>query len=79
MIVGKSALVIQFVENRFEENYHATIETTYEKTIGMKRSEFDCFIIDTAGQVCYSINLSISSPLFYLILHVSLREMHLDS
>lgn len=41
------------------ENYHATIETTYEKSIALKRNEFECDIIDTAGQV-----RSLSYPLF---------------
>jgi hypothetical protein len=51
---GKSSLVIQYAENHFVENYHPTIENTFAKTIKTKGEEYDCDIIDTAGQVTIS-------------------------
>ncbi|KAJ3510624.1 hypothetical protein NLJ89_g4570 [Agrocybe chaxingu] len=53
--VGKSSLVRQFIENHFDESYHPTIESTLHKTLKYHGAEFDCEIIDTAGQDEYSI------------------------
>ena len=57
---GKSSLVIQFVNDHFIESYYPTIETTFQKTINYNGVEYDCDIIDTAGQVrsssCYSLS-----------------------
>ncbi|PSR75038.1 hypothetical protein PHLCEN_2v9368 [Hermanssonia centrifuga] len=49
--VGKSSLVIQFIENHFVESYYPTIESTFSKTINHNGVDYDCDIIDTAGQV----------------------------
>ncbi|KDQ64292.1 hypothetical protein JAAARDRAFT_27916 [Jaapia argillacea MUCL 33604] len=53
--VGKSSLVVQFIENHFVEGYYPTIESTFSKSINYKGVEYDCDIIDTAGQDEYSI------------------------
>ncbi|KAJ1973191.1 GTP-binding protein [Dimargaris xerosporica] len=53
--VGKSTLTLQFVENFFAESYYPTIENTYRKTIKYKGQEYDCEILDTAGQDEYTI------------------------
>ncbi|EIM88068.1 uncharacterized protein STEHIDRAFT_94975 [Stereum hirsutum FP-91666 SS1] len=55
--VGKSSLVVQFIENEFVESYYPTIESTFSKSINFKGVEYDCDIIDTAGQASdeYSI------------------------
>ncbi|KAK0206659.1 P-loop containing nucleoside triphosphate hydrolase protein [Desarmillaria ectypa] len=53
--VGKSSLIVQFVENRFVENYYPTIENTFAKSVSFKGTEYDCEVIDTAGQDEYSI------------------------
>jgi len=53
--VGKSSLVIQFIENHFVESYYPTIESTFSKSVNYKGTEYDCDIIDTAGQDEYSI------------------------
>ncbi|THH15212.1 hypothetical protein EW146_g5230 [Bondarzewia mesenterica] len=53
--VGKSSLVVQFIDNNFVESYYPTIESTFTKTINYKGVEYDCDIIDTAGQDEYSI------------------------
>ncbi|KAI6113701.1 small GTPase superfamily [Pisolithus croceorrhizus] len=53
--VGKSSLVIQFIENHFEDAYHPTIENTFSKAVVYKGVEYDCDIVDTAGQDEYSI------------------------
>jgi Ras family protein len=48
---GKSSLVIQFIENHFVESYYPTIEATFQKSVNYNGVEYDCDIIDTAGQV----------------------------
>jgi Ras family protein len=53
--VGKSSLVIQFTENQFIESYYPTIENSFTKSISYKGVDYDCEIMDTAGQDEYSI------------------------
>jgi len=53
--VGKSSLVIQFIENHFVESYYPTIEATFSKSVNYKGVEYECDIIDTAGQDEYSL------------------------
>ncbi|KAG2369847.1 hypothetical protein BDR07DRAFT_1370926 [Suillus spraguei] len=53
--VGKSSLVIQFIENHFVDAYYPTIESTFSKGVAYRGVEYDCDIIDTAGQDEYSI------------------------
>ncbi|EJF62797.1 hypothetical protein DICSQDRAFT_135064 [Dichomitus squalens LYAD-421 SS1] len=53
--VGKSSLVIQFIENHFVESYYPTIEGVFTKTINYKGVDYNCDIIDTAGQDEYTI------------------------
>ena len=48
---GKSSLVIQYIENHFVESYYPTIESTFSKSINYQGIDYDCDIIDTAGQV----------------------------
>ena len=48
---GKSSLVVQFVEGVFVDSYYPTIETTFTKPIKYKGAEYECDILDTAGQV----------------------------
>ncbi|KAF9528812.1 P-loop containing nucleoside triphosphate hydrolase protein [Crepidotus variabilis] len=48
--VGKSSLVKQFIENHFMDSYYPTIESTFAKSVVYKGVEYDCHIIDTAGQ-----------------------------
>ncbi|KAF9560345.1 hypothetical protein CPC08DRAFT_690138 [Agrocybe pediades] len=52
--VGKSSLVKQFIDNNFVDSYYPTIETTFSKSVVYKGVEYDCHIIDTAGQDEYS-------------------------
>jgi len=53
--VGKSSLVIQFIDNQFVESYYPTIEATFAKSVKYKGAEYDCEVIDTAGQDEFSI------------------------
>jgi len=53
--VGKSSLVIQFIDGNFVESYYPTIESTLSKSVNYKGVAYDCDIIDTAGQDEYSI------------------------
>lgn len=53
--VGKSSLVVQFIENNFVESYYPTIESTFVRAVNYKGAEYQCEIIDTAGQDEYSI------------------------
>jgi len=52
--VGKSSLVKAFIENHFVDAYYPTIESTFAKSVTYKGVEYDCHIIDTAGQDEYS-------------------------
>lgn len=53
--VGKSSLIIKYVENHFVEPYYPTIERPYFKRIPFKGVDYDVSIIDTAGQDEYSL------------------------
>eukprot|EP00300_Choanocystis_sp_HF-7_P024366 c2579_g1_i1.p1 GENE.c2579_g1_i1~~c2579_g1_i1.p1 ORF type:complete len:204 (+),score=39.80 c2579_g1_i1:24-614(+) len=53
--VGKSAITIRFVEERFPELYNATIENTFQKAFRFKGQNFNTTITDTAGQDEHSI------------------------
>ncbi|KAJ6484977.1 P-loop containing nucleoside triphosphate hydrolase protein [Mycena vitilis] len=53
--VGKSSLIIQYCQNEFVESYYPTIESTFAKTVSFRNTEYDCEIIDTAGQDEFSI------------------------
>ncbi|KDN37263.1 putative ras-related GTP-binding protein [Tilletiaria anomala UBC 951] len=53
--VGKSSLVVRYVEDAFVDSYYPTIENIFNKKIRYKGQDFDCDIIDTAGQDEYSI------------------------
>ncbi|KAB5592911.1 GTP-binding protein rhb1 [Ceratobasidium theobromae] len=54
-VLGARSVVVQFVEGHFVESYYPTIENTFTKSIKFKNTEYDCDIIDTAGQDEYSI------------------------
>lgn len=49
--VGKSTLIVRFMENVFVDSYYPTIEATFTKSIKYKGRSYNCDIIDTAGQV----------------------------
>jgi len=51
--VGKSALVIQFLQNRFVLAYDPTIEDTYRQQLTIDGEEVMAEILDTAGQEAY--------------------------
>ncbi|KAG8855632.1 GTP-binding protein [Tulasnella sp. 330] len=53
--VGKTSLVVQYADNTFVESYYPTIENTFSKHIKHNGVEYDCDIIDTAGQDEFSI------------------------
>ncbi|KZS98018.1 hypothetical protein SISNIDRAFT_547030 [Sistotremastrum niveocremeum HHB9708] len=53
--VGKSSLILQYTENHFVDSYYPTIEATIPKTITYRGVEYECEIIDTAGQDEFSI------------------------
>ncbi|KAG0369058.1 P-loop containing nucleoside triphosphate hydrolase protein [Gamsiella multidivaricata] len=53
--VGKSSMVIQFVENVFVDSYFPTIERTFTKPITYHGQQYEVEIIDTAGQDEFSI------------------------
>ncbi|KAJ3723009.1 P-loop containing nucleoside triphosphate hydrolase protein [Lentinula raphanica] len=53
--VGKSSLILQFIDEQFVESYYPTIEATFGKSVKYKGAEYDCEVIDTAGQDEFSI------------------------
>lgn len=48
--VGKSCLTIRFVVNKFTEEYDATIEDAYQKSVIVDEKICQVEIVDTAGQ-----------------------------
>ncbi|KIY44970.1 hypothetical protein FISHEDRAFT_50189 [Fistulina hepatica ATCC 64428] len=53
--VGKSSLIVQYIENQFDELYYPTIERAFVKAMKYRGKEYDLEILDTAGQDEYSI------------------------
>ncbi|KAH9492413.1 hypothetical protein Btru_051049 [Bulinus truncatus] len=53
--VGKSSLIIQYVENQFVDSYDPTIENTFSKMTRVGGQEYELHVIDTAGQDEYSV------------------------
>lgn len=54
---GKSSLTVQYCEGHFVESYYPTIENTFSHPIDYKGQKYATEIIDTAGQVRYSIKV----------------------
>jgi len=52
--VGKSCLTIQFIADRFVEDYDPTLEDSYRKQVTVDSEEFLLDIFDTAGQEDFS-------------------------
>ncbi|KAJ3434080.1 ras-like protein [Anaeramoeba flamelloides] len=52
--VGKSALTIRFLQNKFIQEYDPTIEDTYRKTMTIDKKSVFLDILDTAGQEEYT-------------------------
>ena len=48
--VGKSAICVQFIEDRFSPYYNPTINHTYQRKIKFKAQQYLLSILDTAGQ-----------------------------
>ncbi|KAF9575052.1 GTP-binding protein [Mortierella alpina] len=48
--VGKSSMIIQYVENVFVDSYFPTIERTFTKSLTFHGQPYDVELIDTAGQ-----------------------------
>lgn len=57
---GKSSLVKQFIDNVFDDLYYPTIESSHSKTVSFNGKEFDCLIIDTAGQVMHTLHFRVA-------------------
>lgn len=48
--VGKSCLTIQYIQGHFVDQYDATIEDVYRKTINLDNTPAVLTVVDTAGQ-----------------------------
>lgn len=55
--VGKSSLTVQYCEHHFVESYYPTIENTFSHEIDYKGQKYATEIIDTAGQVRFSLRV----------------------
>lgn len=53
--VGKSSLAMQFVKGEFPKDYDPTFQNNWNKTFVMGNDEFELDVVDTAGQVEYSL------------------------
>ncbi|KAG6814212.1 hypothetical protein H0H92_000889 [Tricholoma furcatifolium] len=52
---GKSSMIVQYTDDNFVDSYYPTIEGIFSKTIGYNGVDYNCEIIDTAGQDEFSI------------------------
>jgi len=52
--VGKSAVTLQFIQNKFQWEYDPTIEDSYRKQIRVDEETVVLEVLDTAGQEEYS-------------------------
>jgi Ras family protein len=43
--------ILKVCQSHFQDAYYPTIESTFAKSVTYKGVEYDCQIIDTAGQV----------------------------
>jgi hypothetical protein len=50
--VGKSALLVRFVDGHYVESYYPAIENTFSKEMRLGGQDYRVEIIDAAGQVC---------------------------
>ncbi|KAG6855149.1 hypothetical protein C0991_006078 [Blastosporella zonata] len=48
-------MIVKIIEGNFVESYHPTIETVFPRTVACNGTDYDCEIIDTAGQDEYSL------------------------
>lgn len=53
--VGKSSMIVRFVEDYFVESYYPTIENQFSKNFVYKNQEYEIEILDTAGQDEFSM------------------------
>jgi Ras family protein len=53
--VGKSTLVVQYVDNYFLESYYPTIQNQFNKQIKFRNQLYEVEILDTAGQDEFTI------------------------
>ncbi|KAG6852014.1 hypothetical protein C0991_004102 [Blastosporella zonata] len=49
--MSKSSMIVKIIEGNFVEPYYPTIETVFPRTVACNGTNYDCEIIDTAGQV----------------------------
>merc|ERR1739838_357264 len=72
--VGKSSIVIQFVDNKFVSGYDPTIENTFQTSLKNRNQQFELELIDTAGQVsspkCCTEVMLVVSPVTNKTSHV---------
>lgn len=53
--IGKTSLTQQYIAPpTYQESYFPTIEATSHKSVKFNGQEYDCEIIDSAGQVSYA-------------------------
>ncbi|KAH3688895.1 hypothetical protein WICPIJ_000115 [Wickerhamomyces pijperi] len=53
--VGKSTLVVQYVDNYFVESYYPTIQNQFTKFVKFRNNTYEVEILDTAGQDEFTI------------------------
>lgn len=77
-LVGKSLMLVKYVEDQFVEDYYPTIEAHYTKLITFRGAPFDLEIVDTAGQDEFSMveeSQLIGIHGYMLVYLVTLRQL----
>ena len=54
--VGKSCLIKNYLENKFEENYEPTVLDIYRGTKNVKKKQIELEIHDTSGDEHLGVN-----------------------
>uniref|UniRef100_A0A7S2ZWW8 Uncharacterized protein n=1 Tax=Rhodosorus marinus TaxID=101924 RepID=A0A7S2ZWW8_9RHOD len=75
--VGKSSIILRFIENTFEEGYTPTIEDLFLVSTNVDGTAFNCELLDSAGQddvSTYGAQLTIGIRGYLIVFSVRDRE-----
>ena len=80
--VGKSSITLRFYEDRFEDEYHPTVEDAFTMEKMIDREVVRLEVIDTAGQEGYhhlrEMYMSTEGAGYILVYAINLRDSFLS-